>query len=162
MKVSSLGYIEKDEKYLMLHRSRKKGDLHYGKYNGLGGKVEKGESPEDCLKREIFEESGLTITNFTLRGVITFPDFQGDDDWIVFVYKVVGFEGKILAEGSDEGSLEWVKKSDLHKLNMWEGDIIFLDWIKDNNTKNFFSATFRYTANSKGEYFFDGHSVVFY
>ena len=96
MKLATLAYVKRDHQSvpqtLMLHKQRP-GDYHEGKWNGLGGKFEKGESPEACLLREVHEESGLTATQATLRGVITFPDFDGVDDWYTFVYTVEGFSG---------------------------------------------------------------------
>ena len=89
MKVSTLCYINNKSKTLMLHRVKKKNDMHKDKWNGLGGKLIDQESPEECVKREVWEESGLTIKNPNLKGVITFPKFDGIDDWLVFVYTIL-------------------------------------------------------------------------
>ncbi len=90
---ATLCYVRTGGRTLMLHRNKKAGDIHRGKYNGLGGKLETGESPEECVKREVREESGLTLRDPRLRGVLTFPAFKDDEDWIVFVYTATSFEG---------------------------------------------------------------------
>lgn len=159
MKMATLAYIEKDDKYLMLHRIKKKNDLHEGKYNGVGGKFEFGESAEDCLKREVFEETGLIATEYTFKGMIFFPDFNGDDEWYTYLYKITGWEGEIDFEGCDEGVLEWKEKSELHKLNMWEGDREFLPWLDGDK---FFSAKFIYTPDENGNYKYDRYEAEFY
>lgn len=159
MKMATLAYIQKDNKYLMLHRIKKDGDLHWGKYNGVGGKFEHGENAEECLKREILEETGLTITDYKFKGMIYFPDFNGDDEWFTFVYVVTGFDGEICFEDCDEGVLEWKEIDKLNELNMWEGDKIFLPWLKE---EKFFSAKFIYKADETGKYKFDNYSVDFY
>ncbi|GKX29096.1 7,8-dihydro-8-oxoguanine triphosphatase [Vallitalea longa] len=138
MKLGTLCYIEKDGKTLMLHRVKKKNDIHEGNWIGLGGKIENGESPEECVIREIKEESGLTIKNPTLRGILTFPEF-GKDDWYVFLYTVNDFEGQLIE--CDEGNLKWVNNEDVQKLKMSQGDNLFLEWL----TKyKMFSAKFTY------------------
>jgi 8-oxo-dGTP diphosphatase len=136
----------------MLHRIKKKHDIHEGKWNGLGGKLEKGETPEECVIREVKEESGLTIIEPRLRGFITFPDFDGKNDWYVYVFTAGKFEGDLIE--SDEGKLEWIPEPELLKLNLWEGDKIFLDWLLEDR---FFSAKFNY---ENGE--FVDYKVVFY
>ena len=93
MKISTLCYIKKNNQTLMLHRIKKKNDIHKNKWNGLGGKLIEGESPEECVKREVLEESGLIIESPNLHGIITFPKFDEIDDWIVFVYTAKNFEG---------------------------------------------------------------------
>lgn len=140
MIVSTLGYVRRDGKTLMLHRNKRDSDFHKGKYNGLGGKIEPGESPEACMVREIHEESGLTVTDMRLRGVITFPLFDGANDWLTFVYEITDFEGELI--DCDEGSLHWIADEAIPTLNLWEGDPIFLEWIYHG--KDFFSAKFIY------------------
>lgn len=159
MKMATLAYIEKENKYLMLHRIKKKGDLHWGKYNGVGGKFEHGESAENCLIREVFEETGVTPTKFKFKGMIYFPDFNGDDEWYTYVYKITDFKGEIKFDECDEGVLSWIEKSKLKDLNMWEGDKIFLPWL-DND--QFFSAKFIYLPDKNGEYKYDDYEVEFY
>ena len=152
MKVSTLCYIKQNNQTLMLHRIKKKNDIHKNKWNGLGGKLEPGESPEECVKREVFEESGLIIESPNLHGVITFPKFDGIDDWIVFVYTANNFEGNLIE--CDEGKLDWVSDDQLLNLNLWEGDKIFIPWLTQNK---FFSAKFIYEKKKLINY-----DVIFY
>ena len=154
MKLATLCYIidKKKDSTLMLHRIKKENDYHQGKWNGLGGKLDKGESPEECAIREIKEESGLTVKNPSLKGFITFPDFDGVDDWYVFVYSFNEFEGELI--DSPEGKLEWIPNDKLTSLNLWEGDKIFLEWVFRDKI---FSAKFNY---DKGR--FVDYSVNFY
>ena len=137
MKISTLCYIQNKHQTLMLHRIKKKNDMHQGKWNGLGGKLIDGESPEECVKREVLEESGLTIKNPKLHGIITFPKFDKIDDWLVFVYSSNNFNGSLIE--SDEGELEWINNTKITDLNLWEGDKIFMQWL---NVDKFFSAKF--------------------
>lgn len=139
MILATLCYLTKDQKTLMIYRNKKENDYHEGKYNGLGGKFEQGESPEDCAIREIKEESGLDVEHLTLKGTITFPLFDGKDDWYVFMFTVDQFRGKLI--DSPEGRLEWIDNDKLLELPLWEGDKIFLPWLKKNK---FFSAKFNY------------------
>ncbi len=154
MKLATLCYIidKKKNSTLMLHRIKKENDYHQGKWNGLGGKLDKGESPEECAIREIKEESGLTVKNPSLKGFITFPNFDGVDDWYVFVYSFNEFEGELI--DSPEGKLEWIPNDKLTSLNLWEGDKIFLEWVFK---EKIFSAKFNY---EKGR--FVDYSVNFY
>jgi 8-oxo-dGTP diphosphatase len=137
--VATLCYIKKNGRTLMLHRNKKQGDVHLGKWNGLGGKLEPGESPDDCVVREIREESGLTLKEPKLRGVITFPAFKPGEDWLVFVYTASRFNGNLGA--CAEGDLEWVEDARIASLPLWEGDLIFLPWL---DHPRFFSAKFTY------------------
>lgn len=123
----------------MLHRNKKHGDVHLGKWNGLGGKLDPGESPEECVVREIREEAGLTLLDAKLRGVLTFPAFKAGEDWLVFVYTATRFEGELGA--CAEGDLEWIPDERLGELPLWEGDRIFLPWLEQ---ERFFSAKFVY------------------
>lgn len=136
---ATLCYVRSGGRTLMLHRNKKKGDVHLGKWNGLGGKLDAGESPDDCVVREVREESGLTILDPKLRGVLTFPAFQNGDDWLVFVYTATRFTGE-LAE-CPEGALSWVEDPKILDLPLWEGDRHFLPWL---NGDRFFSAKFSY------------------
>ena len=113
--------------------------MHQGKWNGLGGKFEPGETAEECAIREIKEESGLTIEEPAIKGVITFPIFDGVNDWHVYIITADKFSGELIE--SNEGHLEWIDNDRLLDLNLWEGDRIFLKWL-DN--KPFFSAKFIY------------------
>lgn len=140
MIVSSLIYVRKDGKTLMLRRDKKDAELHGYKYNGVGGKLERGESPEDCAFREIKEETGLTAKSLVFRGHLTFPYFDDVVDWLVFVYECYEFEGEIVE--SDEGSLHWIDDENIMKINIYEGDKVFLD-VLYNSTDNFYG-TFIY------------------
>jgi len=147
MKLATLCYVRKGGKTLMLHRVKKREDVHEGKWNGLGGKFEQGESPEDCVKREILEEAGLKIRNPRLKGVLTFPDFAKEEDWYVFVFTASSFTGRLL--DSDEGNLAWIKDGDLLKLNLWEGDRVFLPLLK---RRGHFSGKFHYKNGRLAKY----------
>lgn len=125
----------------MLHRIKKAGDMHLGKWNGLGGKVENGETPEACAIREIHEESGLTVADPILRGFITFPNFDGENDWYVFVYRFDSYQGELIE--SPEGDLKWVTPKEMKNVNLWAGDRIFMDWL---DRENIFSAVFKYES----------------
>ena len=138
--LATLVYVRDGQKTLMLHRNARPNDTHYGKYNGLGGKFEPGESPEDCMRREVLEESGLQVEEAHLKGVLTFPAFANGVDWIAFVYVVSRFSGELCAH-PPEGELCWVPTAELPQLPLWEGDRIFLPWL---DQPGFFSATFRY------------------
>jgi len=154
MKLATLCYIidKKQNSTLMIHRVKKENDYHRGKWNGLGGKFEPGESPEECAIREIKEESGLTVDNVRLKGLITFPMFDEVDDWYVFLFVADTFTGKLI--DSNEGVLKWIPNEELTKINLWEGDKYFIPWLFGDK---FFSAKFIY---KKGEYL--NHEVNFY
>lgn len=139
MQLATLCYIKKNNKTLMIHRVKKENDIHEGKWNGLGGKFLPGETPEQCVIREVEEESGLKINNPVLKGFLTFPKFSKNVDWYVFVYEALDFSGELIT--SDEGHLEWIDNSDLSNLNLWDGDKYFFKWMYENK---FFSAKFLY------------------
>lgn len=136
---ATLCYIRSKGRTLMMHRNKKEGDVHRGKWNGLGGKLDAGESPDECVVREIREESGLTLLDPRLRGVLTFPAFKPGEDWLVFVYTATRFEGEVGA--CAEGDLEWVPDERVASLPLWEGDQIFLPWLEKDR---FFSGKFVY------------------
>ncbi len=152
MKLATLCYIRKDNHTLMLHRVKKKNDYHEGKWNGLGGKFELGETPEECAVREIKEESGLIVKDLKLKGFITFPMFDEKDDWYVFVFVIDKFEGNLI--DSPEGNLSWISDKELLNINLWDGDKIFLPWLEEDK---FFSAKFNYDGKK-----FRDYSVEFY
>ena len=147
MKLATLCYVKKNGRTLMLHRVKKKDDVHEGKWNGLGGKFEAGESPEECVAREIREESGLKIKDPVLKGVLTFPGFARDEDWYVFVFTASKFTGRLI--DSPEGNLEWVADRDLLKLNLWEGDRVFLPLLE---RRGYFSGKFHYKNGRLAKY----------
>lgn len=152
MKLTTLCYIKKDGKTLMLHRIKKQNDIHEGKWNGLGGHFEQGETPEECIIREVYEESGLTLQSPNLRGVLTFPLFDGVEDEYTFLYTAAEFSGELI--DSSEGNLEWVNDSKILDLNLWEGDKVFLQWLEDGR---FFSGKLVYKDGRLIE-----HHVTFY
>ena len=152
MKLATLCYLRRNGKTLMVHRIKKKNDMHAGKWNGLGGKLEPGETPEECAVREIMEESGLKVINPVLKGVLTFPAFSNDEDWYAFVFLAHEFEGELI--DSPEGDLKWIDNSELLNLNLWDGDRIFLPWL---DRQGFFSGKFIYEDGR-----FIEHQVVFY
>lgn len=139
MVLATLCYIKKDNRYLMIHVRGKKNDQYNGKWNGVGGKLKKGETPEECAIREIKEETGLKATDPILCGILTFPEIFENKDWYVFVYLIENFEG--FEHESKEGELAWFTKKEILKLNLWEGDYKFLPLIFKNK---FFSGKFVY------------------
>ena len=152
MKLATLCYIMQDGKTLMLYRNKKENDYHEGKWNGLGGKFELGESPEECAIREIKEETGLNVRNPQMKGFITFPLFDKVDDWYVFLFVMKDFDGELI--DSPEGHLEWIPDDKLLELNLWDGDKHFIPWLFQDK---FFSAKFNYTDGK-----FTDYSVEFY
>ena len=126
-KLSTLCYIEKDDKYLMLHRTVKENDVNKDKWIGVGGHFEYGESPEECLLREVKEETGYTLTSWAYRGIVTFV-YGEDVVEYMSLYTADGFEGEPI--DCDEGELEWVEKSKIETLKLWEGDKIFFDLLE--------------------------------
>lgn len=154
MKLATLCYLlnKETDSTLMIFRNKKKNDYHEGKWNGLGGKFEPGESPEECAKREIFEESGLRVNSIRLKGLITFPLFDNKEDWYVFLFTSHNFEGEII--DSPEGTLDWIPNEKLTEINLWDGDKIFIPWLFQDK---FFSAKFNYKNGN-----FIDYEVEFY
>lgn len=139
---SSLVYVEHDGKYLMLHRVKKENDLNKDKWLGVGGKFEFGESPEECALREAYEETGLTLESISYRGIVTFV--YGDITEYMHLFTSTSFKGEI--KECDEGTLEWVEKSRVYKLPIWEGDKLFFKLIEKDNTP-FFSLKLVYDGD---------------
>ena len=140
--LTTLCYIEKDGQYLMLHRVSKKHDVNKDKWIGIGGHFEEGESPEECLLREAKEETGLTLTSWKFRGIVSFSA-KGWPAEYMCLYTADGFEGKLTC--CNEGELEWVPKTEVTKLNLWEGDKIFLKLMAENAP--FFSLKLMYDGD---------------
>ena len=136
---TTLCYIEKDDKYLMLHRVKKENDLNHDKWVGVGGKFEPDETPEECMLREVREETGLTLTKYQFRAILTFLSDEWETEYI-HLYTASEFTGTLLE--CDEGNLEWIPKSEIDKLKLWEGDKIFFKLLRE--TKDFFSLKLRY------------------
>ncbi|MBR5799463.1 MAG: 8-oxo-dGTP diphosphatase [Lachnospiraceae bacterium] len=141
-RLTTLCYIEKDDKYLMLHRISKKNDINKDKWIGIGGHFEEGESPEDCLLREVKEETGLTLTSYRFRGIVTFICGDYPTEYMC-LYTADGFEGQL--KECDEGKLEWVPKADLNNLELWKGDLIFFELL--DKGEPFFSLKLCYHAD---------------
>ena len=139
---STLCYLERGEEYLMLHRVKKAHDLNRDKWIGVGGKFREGESPEDCILRETWEETGLTLTDYRYRGLVTFVSDQAPTEYM-HLFTAAGWTGT--PHPCDEGELAWIPKAALRQLPMWEGDRIFLDLL-DRNVP-FFSLKLRYEGD---------------
>lgn len=151
MTFTTLCYIEKDDSYLMLHRVKKEQDINKDKWIGIGGHFESGESPEDCLLRETLEETGLTLTSYKFRGILT---FICDDitDYYICLYTADGFTGTL--KDCTEGTLEWVPKDKMKDLDLWEGDLIFFRLLAENAP--FFSLKVCYENNVLTKAVLDG------
>jgi 8-oxo-dGTP diphosphatase len=151
-KLATLCYVRQAGRTLMLHRISRANDIHLGKWNGLGGKLEAGESPEQCVIREVREEAGLELRSPRYHGLLIFANFKGDD-WYVWVFSADEFDGEV-AESSNEGRLEWIADENLTSLPLWPSDLIFLPWLKE---ERIFSARFQYDDDVML-----GHEVTFY
>ncbi len=127
--LTTLCYIEKNDCYLMLHRVTKKNDINHDKWIGVGGHFEDKESPEDCLLREVKEETGLTLKDYRFRGIVT---FVSDDDVAEYMhlFTATDFSGEII--DCDEGKLEWYPINKIEELELWEGDKIFFRLLREN------------------------------
>ena len=143
MKMTTLCYIEKEGKYLMLHRVKKHHDINAGKWIGVGGHVENGETPEECLLREGKEETGLVLTAYRLRGLVTFLSDVCEPE-LMCVFTADAFDGEMIE--CDEGELAWVEKSDVLALPTWEGDRVFLERLLSGDER-FFSIKLRYEGD---------------
>ena len=138
MKMTTLCYIENNDCYLMLHRTKKKKDVNKDKWIGVGGHAEGNETPQECLLREVKEETGLSLTSYKFRGLIT---FISDEYEMMCLFTADGYTGELIT--CDEGELEWVKKSDVPQLPTWEGDAQFLKLLLEDE-KRFFAMKLRY------------------
>ena len=142
MKNTTLCYLEKDGRYLMLHRIKKKNDLNQDKWVGVGGKLEENESPEECLVREVREETGLTLTRWRYCGIVTFVSDRWEGEYM-HLYTADGFTGQLT--DCNEGVLEWVPKERVRLLPQWEGDRIFFRLMEQNVP--FFSLKLQYEGD---------------
>ena len=152
---STLCYLERGNEYLMLHRVKKKDDMNHDKWIGVGGKFEDKESPEDCILRETYEETGLTLTSWKCRGVITFLTNGPWDGEFMYLFTADGFEGQL--KECDEGELQWVSRDFLDQLPKWEGDKIFLELLWKGAP--FFLLTLRYSGDRLVEAVLDGKKL---
>lgn len=154
MSLTTLCYIEKDDSYLMLHRVKKKHDINHDKWIGVGGHFEAGESPEECLLREVKEETGLTLKSWSFRGIVTFLCDGHEADYMC-LYTATDFEGELI--DCEEGTLEWVEKSRVEQLPIWEGDKVFFRLLRENAP--FFSLKLRYEGDILRECVLDGQNI---
>lgn len=148
MKNTTVCYIEKDGKYLMIHRIKKENDENRDKWIGIGGKLEEGESPFNCIRREVLEETGLTISCPKYRGIITFVSNEFGTQYM-HLFTADNFTG-VLNDNCDEGELAWIEKDRLLNMPIWEGDKIFLELLKNNAP--FFSLKCVYEYNNLIDY----------
>ena len=139
---TTLCYVLRGNDVLMLHRIKKENDLNKDKWIGIGGKFLENESPDECLLREAKEETGLTLTSYRLRGIVTFLSDEAEGEYM-YLFTADGFEGQL--KDCDEGNLEWISKEKLDSLPKWEGDQIFLDLLWQDAP--FFLLTLRYDRN---------------
>lgn len=142
MRLTTLCYIEKDGAYLMLHRTKKENDQSHDKWLGVGGKFEPDESPEECMLREVKEETGLTLTKYAFRGIVTFVSDEWETEYM-HLFTATGYEGEI--GFCNEGTLEWIPKEEVPNLNLWEGDKLFLKRL--NESRDFFSLKVVYSGD---------------
>lgn len=152
---STLCYLEQDGKYLMLHRIKKEGDMNRDKWIGVGGKFEEGESPEECALREIREETGLQVHGWRYRGLVTFTSDRWETEYMHLFWSS-DFSGEL--RECDEGKLEWVDKTRLGELNLWQGDYLFLNLLASD--RPFFSLKLRYEGETLAMAVLDGERVV--
>ena len=155
MKNTTLCYIEKDNKYLMLHRVKKENDLNHDKWVGVGGKFLYGESPEECLLREVLEETGLTLTDYKYRGIVTFLSDRWGGEYM-HLFSAYDFKGEI--GECDEGTLEWINKRLVYDLPLWVGDKLFLKLIENPETP-FFSMKLEYRGEELIKATLDGKAI---
>ena len=154
MILSTLCYIEKDGCWLMLHRVKKKNDVNHDKWIGIGGKFEEGESPEDCLLRETREETGLTLTEYRFRGLVTFVSDEAPTEYM-HLFTATGCPGTL--QEWDEGTLEWVPIKQVETLPLWQGDRLFLELLQ--REERFFSLKLRYEGERLAEAVRDGQPL---
>ena len=154
MKQTTLCYLERGDEYLMLHRTKKKNDENHDKWIGVGGKFEANESPEDCMRREIFEETGLTVTDYRYRGIVTFVSDIYETEYM-HLFTVTDWTGE--ARECDEGELAWIKKQKLFDLTLWQGDRIFLQLLQE--AVPFFSLKLTYQGDELLEAVLNGEKI---
>lgn len=148
--LTTLCYIEKDGAYLMLHRIKKANDLNHDKWVGIGGKFELNETPEECLLREVFEETGLTLTSYRFRGIVTFLSDEWGSEYM-HLFTADAFCGEMLdSDACNEGELVWVPKQEVFSLPIWEGDKIFFRLLEQD--QGFFTLKLRYEGDELKEY----------
>jgi len=152
---STLCYLERGDEYLMLHRVKKKNDMNHDKWIGVGGKFEDKESPEDCILRECYEETGLTLTDYRYRGLVTFVSDLYPTE---YMHLFTATEWSGTPHPCDEGELAWIKKADLLSLPLWEGDKIFLRLLEADSP--FFSLKLKYEGETLVLAVLNGERIV--
>lgn len=156
-KNTTLCYLEQDGCWLMMHRIKKKNDANQDKWVGVGGKFEKGESPEECLTREVYEETGLNLTDYRFRGVVTFVSDQWETEYM-HLFSATGWTGEMIdGDACVEGKLEWVPKADVYDLPIWQGDKIFLHLLETR--PEFFSLKLVYHGEELVQAVLDGKAI---
>ena len=155
MKNTTLCYLLRGDDVLLLHRVKKENDLNHDKWIGIGGKFEEGESPEECLIREAWEETGLTLTDYQYRGIVTFVSDEWEGEYM-HLYTATGWTGEL--KECDEGVLEWVPREKLRQLPMWAGDRIFLDLL--DRDAPFFSLKLVYRGEELTRAVLNGRTIV--
>ena len=153
---TTLCYITRGDEVLMLHRIKKKNDLNEGKWIGIGGKFEEGESPDECLLREAMEETGLSLTSWRCRGVVTFLTTGPWEGEYMYLFTADGFEGEL--KTCEEGELQWVSRDFLDKLPKWEGDKIFLELLWQDAP--FFLLTLQYDGDKLVDAVLNGKPIL--
>lgn len=152
---STLCYLERGDEYLMLHRVKKENDANRDKWIGVGGKFEEGESPEECVLRETREETGLMLTDYRYRGLVTFVSDRWPTEYM-HLFTATEWQGE--AHPCEEGELAWIRKSELLQLPLWEGDKIFLRLLEENAP--FFSLKLRYEGETLTQAVLNGRQIV--
>ena len=152
--LTTLCYIERDDSYLKMHRVNKENDINKNKWIGVGGHFEESETPEECLLREVREETGLELTSWKLRGIITFSTDIYPTEYM-FLYTADGYTGEMIE--CNEGNLEWVKKADVYDLPIWEGDKVFFKLLEEQ--EEFFSLKLRYEGDKLVETVLNGKEL---
>lgn len=150
---TTICYLTVDEKTLLIHRVKKKNDMNHDKWIGIGGKFEFGESPEECMLREFQEETGLTLTSWKYRGIVTFV--MGDVCEYMHLFSADGYEGALIP--CDEGTLEWVDEQKVPELPTWEGDRVFLQLMRER--ESFFSLKLVYEQECLVRVYLDGQQM---
>ena len=154
---TTLCYLEREDAYLMLHRIKKQDDYNHDKWVGVGGKFERFESPEDCLVREVREETGLTLTRWRCRGLLTFV--WGNMTEFIHLYTADGWQGEMVqGDACAEGELQWVRKSEVQTLPIWEGDKLFFRLLEEEHP--YFSLKLVYDGDTLKQAVLDGNRIV--
>lgn len=152
VELTTLCYLERDNKYLMMHRVKKSRDINKDKWIGIGGHLENNESPDECIVRETFEETGLTLNSFKLRGIITFVSNVCNTIYM-FLYTSNDFDGELKSE-CEEGNLKWIEKQKVYDLPIWEGDKVFFKLLEER--LEIFSLKLVYEGDILSECYLDG------